>query len=157
MIRDENLLVFRWHEKNDHSSMKANRQPVSHHLENSYDIVTTPPDARAISLPPPCMFTQFVVVQDYNSGTAPFPYATECTATITLGTCDPATLIAEMNSPSRADPVVLGVTPSDADADAIELVSRSTELSEFPRGAQKQKTMQPAACSKLTHNLCPRR
>lgn len=54
---------------------------------------------------------------------------------MTLGTCDPATLVAEMNSPAQADPVVLGVTPSDDDSDAVELVCKSGNIarSELPR------------------------
>lgn len=69
---------------------------------------------------------QSMLVQEYNSGTAPFPYSTECTATITSGTCDPATLVAEMDFPSQAEPVALGVVPSNNDSDAVELVNRTT-------------------------------
>lgn len=73
----------------------------------------------------------FSLSKVYNRGTAPFPYSTGCTATITFGTCDPATLVAEMNFPSQADPVALGVTPSNADSDAVQLVTRKTCHSEL--------------------------
>lgn len=69
---------------------------------------------------------QCVRVQEYNSGTAPFPYSTGCTATITSGTCDPANLVAEMDFSSQAEPVALDFVQSNDDSDAVELVRRAT-------------------------------
>lgn len=78
-----------------------------------------PPLARAhISLRRPRFFWR----QDYNDGSAPFPYATECAATAAAATCDPDTLVAEMDISGSAEPVVLDI-PATADAsDAVELV-----------------------------------
>lgn len=62
-------------------------------------------------------------IQDYNGGSAPFPYATECTATVTFGVCDPEILVAEMDFPAQADPIELGVSALDEDSAAVGLVS----------------------------------
>lgn len=85
--------------------------------------------ARTLAFPPPpplpCCTTP---VQDYNDGSAPFPYATECTAAAATATCDPAALVAEMDFPGSADPVTLDVTSATANG-ALEPVSVERELS----------------------------
>lgn len=67
-------------------------------------------------------FTLCIFTQSYNGGTAPFPYATQCTATVTSGTCDPANLVSEMAFASEADPIIIGVVAADDDFDAVKLV-----------------------------------
>ncbi|CAM9216529.1 unnamed protein product, partial [Ectocarpus fasciculatus] len=59
---------------------------------------------------------------DYNSGTAPFPYSTHCTATSALETCDPATLVAAMDFPAQATPLALD-TAENSDPHVVGLMS----------------------------------
>ena len=60
--------------------------------------------------------------QGYNGGSAPFPYATECSAAATE--CATDALVAEMEFPGSAEPVDLGIAAATADGpDAVELVS----------------------------------
>lgn len=68
----------------------------------------------------------------YNSGSALFPYATECTVASATGTCDPEVLIAEMEFASDAEAIALGIDSSTAEeSDAVGLVSRAVRLTRF--------------------------
>ncbi len=74
---------------------------------------------------PSCQRPRF---QDYNGGSAPFPYATECTLEAAAAACDPSALVAELEFPESAVPVDLGISAAigngDESADAgVGLVS----------------------------------
>lgn len=79
--------------------------------------------ARTIASPlsPPSV-ERTTPLQDYNDGSAPFPYATECSAAAATATCDPATLVAEMDLAGSADPIALDITGTTGDA-AVQPVS----------------------------------
>lgn len=64
-------------------------------------------------------FTFLYRAQDYNDGSAVFPYATECTLS---DTCDSDALVDEMEYPDMAEGVSLDLTDANA-SDAVGLVS----------------------------------
>lgn len=80
--------------------------------------------ARSPAPPPPAPCWTFPL-QDFNDGSAPFPYATECTAAAAIATCDPATLVAEMDFSGSADPIALDIAETTTADGAVELVRRS--------------------------------
>ena len=60
--------------------------------------------------------------QVYNDGSATFPYATNCTLS---GTCDPDSLVDQMDYPDMAEPISLDLGANANASDAVELVSRA--------------------------------
>ncbi|CAM9216451.1 unnamed protein product [Ectocarpus fasciculatus] len=69
--------------------------------------------------------------EDYNDGSAPFPYATECTVTA-ADTCNPEMLVAEMDISGSAEPVVLGISATAdesgaSESGAVELMSAALQ------------------------------
>lgn len=90
----------------------ANLLPTRHNdLRLTHD---RPPPLTPVAqtTPPPPLHSS---IQDYNDGSAPFPYATECAAAAAAATCDPATLVAEMDFPGFAEPVALDITGAAGD------------------------------------------
>lgn len=63
---------------------------------------------------PSCRRPRF---QDYNGGSAPFPYATECTLEATAAECDPSALVAELEFADSAVPVDLGISSATSNGD----------------------------------------
>eukprot|EP00903_Cladosiphon_okamuranus_P008962 g8576.t1 len=59
---------------------------------------------------------------DFNDGSAPFPYATVCSAAAATATCNPEALVAEMDFSGSAEPVTLDITADTADA-GVEAMS----------------------------------
>lgn len=86
--------------------------------------------SRAHSFALTCLpFSVELPSQGYNGGSAPFPYATECTATAATATCDPETLVAEMDFLDAADPVALDITAATANgSDAVGPVNVAGDI-----------------------------
>ncbi|CAM9405596.1 unnamed protein product, partial [Scytosiphon promiscuus] len=62
--------------------------------------------------------------EGYNSGSAPFPYATQCSVSSLGGTCDPENLVSAMAFAEMAEPITLGIDPSTVEeADGVGLMS----------------------------------
>ena len=58
--------------------------------------------------------------QSYNDGSAPFPYAAECT--LSSSTCDPSALVSEMDFAEQAHPISLDLDSNSSSDAAVELV-----------------------------------
>ena len=84
---------------------------------NSSEILTA-----IFSPPPPRAPDNAYVEQSYNSGSAPFPYAEECT--LTSSTCDTSELVAQMDISGQADPIGLELGSSRSGDDAVALVGQ---------------------------------
>lgn len=77
--------------------------------------ILTPPSNLSLPAPNNACFEQV-----YNSGSAPFPYAAECT--VNSSVCDTSELMSRMEIAEQTDPISLDIA-STADGDnAVELV-----------------------------------
>lgn len=72
---------------------------------------------------PPRAPNNAYVEQSYNSGSAPFPYAAECT--LNTSTCDTEELVSRMDIAEQADPIDLDLGSNTSADDAVVLVSEA--------------------------------
>ena len=98
-------------------------------------------------LPSLCFATPYVE-QEYNSGSAPFPYAMECT--VNTSTCDTPELIAQMDISGDAEAMDLDIVATTEDDGAVELVRIRSQWGTRFKRASRNRPVSPLSSPKMS-------